>query len=136
MELHRGSGTGLHAAGRARTRPASSRWTIDSNHDFLYRPDYHDFGARRSWGRLPGARPQAGETAGMDGTMTFAEFLINHPATARHIATKLLRWFRPDPTNDADRAPSRPRTPRPEATSRRCCAWCSRATTSPTPWPS
>ncbi len=75
-------------------------WTIDGNRNFLYRADYHDFGAKTVMGVDFPARPQAGGTAGMDEAMTFAEFLINHPATARHIATKLLRWFiRPDPTN-------------------------------------
>lgn len=74
-------------------------WTIDANRNFLYRADYHDFGAKTVMGVQFPARPQAAGTAGMDEAMNFAEFLINHPATARHIATKLLRWFiRPDPT--------------------------------------
>ena len=74
-------------------------WTIDTNRNFLYRADYHDFGAKTVMGmNFPARSPSAG-TAGMDEGMNFAEFLINHPATARFVATKLLKWFlRPDPS--------------------------------------
>ncbi len=74
-------------------------WTMDSNRNFQYRADYHDFTAKTVMGQAFPARTPAGGTAGMDEAMTFAEYLIHHPATARFVSTKLLRWFiRPDPT--------------------------------------
>ena len=74
-------------------------WTIDNNRNFLYRADYHDFNAKTVMGMTFPARTPAGGTAGMDEAMNFAEYLIAHPATARFIATKLLKWFlRPDPS--------------------------------------
>jgi uncharacterized protein (DUF1800 family) len=68
-------------------------WTIDSNRNFLYRADYHDFGAKTVMGMQFPARPEAGGTAGMDEGIAVAEYLISHPATATFIATKLLKWF-------------------------------------------
>ncbi len=68
-------------------------WTIDQNRNYLYRADYHDFGAKRVMGMSFPARPESGGTAGMDEGIAFADYLINHPATARFIATKLLKWF-------------------------------------------
>jgi len=74
-------------------------WTIDNQRNFLYRPDYHDFNAKTVMGVEIPARNPAGGTAGMEEAIGIGEFLIHHPATARFIATKLLRWFlRPDPT--------------------------------------
>lgn len=74
-------------------------WTIDAQRDFFYNASYHDFGAKTVMGRTIPARGEAGGTAGMDEAIQFADFLIRHPSTARHIATKLLQWFiRPDPT--------------------------------------
>lgn len=73
-------------------------WTIDNQRRFTYRADYHDFGAKRVMGQVFPARPEAGGTAGMDEAIAFGEYLIHHPATAKFICTKLLRWFiRPDP---------------------------------------
>lgn len=74
-------------------------WTIDSQRNYLYNAGYHDFGAKTVMGRTFPARSPAGGTAGMDEALTFGDFLIHHPSTARTIATKLLKWFiRPDPT--------------------------------------
>ncbi len=74
-------------------------WTIDNQRRFTYNAGYHDFGAKRVMGQVFPARTEAGGTAGMDEAINFAEYLIHHPATARFICTKLLRWFiRPDPT--------------------------------------
>ncbi|MFN8579721.1 MAG: DUF1800 domain-containing protein [Gemmatimonadaceae bacterium] len=68
-------------------------WTIDGNRNFQYRADYHDFGAKTVMGMTFPARPEASGTAGMDEGMAFADYLVNHPSTARFIATKLLKWF-------------------------------------------
>ncbi|MGQ0647486.1 MAG: DUF1800 domain-containing protein [Gemmatimonadaceae bacterium] len=74
-------------------------WSMDSNRNFQYRAGIHDFGAKTVMGMIFAARPESGGTAGMDEGIAFAEHLIRHPATARFISTKLLKWFiRPDPT--------------------------------------
>ena len=100
MELHTVGWDGgysqadVHALARVLTG-----WTMDSNRNFQYRADYHDFGAKVVMGQNFPARPPAVGTAGMDEAMNFAEYLIRHPATAQFVSTKLLKWFiRPDPT--------------------------------------
>lgn len=100
MELHTVGWDGGYTQGdvNALARVLTG-WTMDSNRNFQYRADYHDFTAKVVMGQVFPARPPAAGTAGMDEAMNFAEFLIHHPATARFVATKLLRWFiRPDPT--------------------------------------
>ena len=100
MELHTvGVGGGYSQQDVHEFARVLTGWTIDTNRNYQYRADYHDFGAKTVMGVTFPARPPATGTAGMDEGMNFGEFLIHHPATARFIATKLLRWFiRPDPS--------------------------------------
>lgn len=100
LELHTVGVTGPYTQADVRDfARVLTGWTIDANRNFQYRADYHDFGAKTVMGMHFPARPQASGTAGMDEGIDMAEFLIRHPATARYIATKLLRWFiRPDPS--------------------------------------
>lgn len=75
-------------------------WGINTNSEFHYNANHHDFGAKQAFGLTFPARPQATSgTAGMDEGIAFGEMLIRHPNTKRFLATKLLRWFvRPNPT--------------------------------------
>jgi uncharacterized protein (DUF1800 family) len=74
-------------------------WTVDNGWNFQYRADLHDFGAKRVLGMTFPARAEAGGLAGIEEATRVVDFLLEHPNTARFIATKLLKWFvRPDPS--------------------------------------
>ncbi len=64
---------------------------------YLFRPNAHEPGPKRLLGREFGAGEEAGEAA--------LRFLAAHPATARHLATRLVRHFVADqPPPEAVRA--------------------------------
>mgnify|MGYP006273279623 CR=1 FL=1 len=62
-------------------------WTINDNHQFEYRDAWHDKGEKRVLGHVIAAG--GGKS---DGDRVL-DILIEHPSTARYIATKLARRF-------------------------------------------
>jgi uncharacterized protein (DUF1800 family) len=91
MELHTlGVEGGYTQAGVTEVARAFTGWTIDrprtSGH-FIFRPGMHDPGEKI----VLGQRIRAG--GGRDDGERVIELLTRHPATARHVATKLVRRF-------------------------------------------
>ena len=68
-------------------------WTLRNRGEFYFDPTGHDFGAKTVMGRsYPAQAPSVGAAAIAEGEQLLT-FLINHPSTARFIATKMARWM-------------------------------------------
>jgi uncharacterized protein (DUF1800 family) len=65
-------------------------WSFDNYHNFVFDPSDHDNGSKTFLG-------QTGNFNGED----IIGILAGHPATAKHLTTKLARFFVSDPPDDA-----------------------------------
>jgi uncharacterized protein (DUF1800 family) len=74
-------------------------WTFTGAGVFSFNPSRHDWGAKTVLGvTIPAGSPTLGQEGVKEGEQII-EFLLNHPNTARFIATKLLKWFvTPEPS--------------------------------------
>jgi uncharacterized protein (DUF1800 family) len=74
-------------------------WTFTGAGVFSFNPSRHDWGAKTVLGvTIPAGSPALGQEGVKEGEQII-EFLLNHPSTARFIATKLLKWFvTPEPS--------------------------------------
>jgi uncharacterized protein (DUF1800 family) len=74
-------------------------WTFTGAGDFAFNASRHDFGAKTVLGvTIPATSPGIGAEGVKEGEQML-EVLLNHPSTARFLATKLLKWFvTPEPT--------------------------------------
>jgi uncharacterized protein (DUF1800 family) len=73
-------------------------WTVDRGGNFVFQPTLHDTGDKVFLGTT--IKGQSG-TAGQQEGEQVLDILVNHPSTARFIATKLLRWMvTPTPSDE------------------------------------
>lgn len=74
-------------------------WTVQGRGTFAFDPLRHDWGAKTVLGvTIPAGSPSLG-AAGIDEGEQMLELLVNHPSTARFIATKMLKWLlTPEPS--------------------------------------
>jgi uncharacterized protein (DUF1800 family) len=74
-------------------------WTYTGAGDFSFSSSRHDFTQKTVLGvTIPASSPSSGSAAIAEGEQML-DVLINHPSTARFIATKLLKWLlTPEPT--------------------------------------
>jgi len=74
-------------------------WTLQGRGNFVFNPALHDWGAKTVMGiTIPAGSPAVGADGIREGEQIL-EYLVNHPSTARFIATKMLRWLlTPEPT--------------------------------------
>lgn len=74
-------------------------WTFTGAGVFSFSPARHDWGAKTVLGvTIPAGNASLGQEGVKEGEQII-ERLINHPATGRFLATKLLKWFvTPEPT--------------------------------------
>jgi len=74
-------------------------WTIQGRGTFVFNPAIHDWGSKVVLGvTIPAGSPSLGQDGIKEGEQML-DVLVNHPSTARFIATKMLRWLlTPDPT--------------------------------------
>jgi uncharacterized protein (DUF1800 family) len=74
-------------------------WTVQGRGTFVFDPLRHDWGAKTVLGvTIPAGSPSLG-AAGIDEGEQMLEVLVNHPSTARFIATKMLKWLlTPEPS--------------------------------------
>ena len=72
-------------------------WSVDKNSLFTFNANQHDTGNKVVMGKtITGASGAAGQQEGE----TMLDFLVNHPSTAKFIATKMLKWMvTPTPTD-------------------------------------
>ena len=75
-------------------------WTITGKGQFAFNPAIHDWGSKTVLGvTIPAGSPALG-AAGINEGEQMLDMLVNHPSTARFIATKMLRWLLdPNPTD-------------------------------------
>jgi uncharacterized protein (DUF1800 family) len=75
-------------------------WTFTGAGVFSFNPARHDWGAKTVLGvTIPAGNPSLGQEGVKEGEQII-ELLINHPATGRFLATKLLKWFvTPEPSD-------------------------------------
>jgi len=100
MELHTlGVNGGYTQDDVAEMSRVLTGWTYGSAGDFLFNSGRHDFGAKTVLGvTIPASSSSAGASAVQEGEKML-DVLINHPSTARFIATKMLKWLlTPEPT--------------------------------------
>ena len=75
-------------------------WTVQGRGNFVFVPSGnsgHDWGAKTVMGMtIPAGSPTMGQAGLTEGEQVI-EMLVNHPNTARYIATKMLQWLL-DPT--------------------------------------
>ena len=68
-------------------------WTIQGRGNFVFNPAIHDWGSKTVLGvTIPAGSPSLGQ-AGINEGEQMLDLLVNHPSTARFIATKMLRWL-------------------------------------------
>jgi uncharacterized protein (DUF1800 family) len=74
-------------------------WTVQGRGQFAFNPAIHDWGAKTVLGvTIPAGSPSQG-AAGINEGEKMLDVLVNHPSTARFIATKMLKWLLdPNPT--------------------------------------
>ncbi|HXT15982.1 MAG TPA: DUF1800 domain-containing protein [Gemmatimonadaceae bacterium] len=73
-------------------------WTVNNSGDFVFNAALHDTGDKVFLGTtIKGASGAAGQQEGEQ----VLDMLVNHPSTARFIATKLLRWMVTPSPSDA-----------------------------------
>ena len=99
LELHT---VGVHAgytqADVVHASRALSGMSVDSIGNFSYQPSYHVTGPLKVLGWR---HPNNDATQGKDVALSLISYLAHHPATARHLAAKLVRRFvSDDPARD------------------------------------
>jgi uncharacterized protein (DUF1800 family) len=68
-------------------------WTIQGRGQFVFNPSIHDWGAKTVLGvTIPAGAPSLGAEGVKEGEQML-DLLVNHPSTARFIATKMLKWL-------------------------------------------
>lgn len=74
-------------------------WTVQARGSFVFNPLIHDWGSKHVLGvTIPAGSPSLGQDGIKEGEQIL-DVLVNHPSTARFIATKMLRWLlTPDPS--------------------------------------
>jgi uncharacterized protein (DUF1800 family) len=74
-------------------------WTVQGRGSFVFNPAIHDWGSKTVLGvTIPAGSPSLGQDGIKEGEQML-DVLVNHPSTARFIATKMLRWLlTPDPS--------------------------------------
>jgi len=100
MELHTlGVDGGYTQTDVAELSRVLTGWTIQGRGNFIFNPAIHDWGSKTVLGvTIPAGSPSLGQ-AGIQEGEQMLDVLVNHPSTARFIATKMLRWLlTPDPT--------------------------------------
>jgi uncharacterized protein (DUF1800 family) len=100
MELHTiGVDGGYTQADVEQLARVFTGWTISGAGTFFFNASRHDFGAKTVLGVQIPATPTSTGAAGVNEGEMMLDVLINHPSTARYLATKLLKWFiTPEPT--------------------------------------
>jgi uncharacterized protein (DUF1800 family) len=100
MELHTlGVDGGYTQTDVAELSRVLTGWTIQGRGNFIFNPAIHDWGSKKVLGvTIPAGSPSLGQEGIKEGEQML-DVLVNHPSTARFIATKMLRWLlTPDPT--------------------------------------
>jgi uncharacterized protein (DUF1800 family) len=100
MELHTlGVDGGYSQNDVAELSRVLTGWTIQGRGNFLFNPAIHDWGSKSVLGvTIPAGSPSLGQEGVKEGEMII-DLLLNHPSTARFIATKMLKWLlTPTPT--------------------------------------
>jgi uncharacterized protein (DUF1800 family) len=94
MELHTlGVDGGYTQTDVAELARVLTGWTIQGQGQFYFNPLIHDWGAKTVLGvTIPAGSPSLGQ-AGMSEGEQMLNVLVNHPSTARFIATKMLKWL-------------------------------------------
>jgi uncharacterized protein (DUF1800 family) len=101
MELHTlGVDGGYTQTDVAELSRVLTGWTIQGRGEFIFNPAIHDWGSKTVLGvTIPAGSPSLGQDGIKEGEQML-DLLVNHPSTARFIATKMLRWLlTPDPTD-------------------------------------
>jgi uncharacterized protein (DUF1800 family) len=95
LELHTmGVDGGYTQQDVAELSRALTGWSIQGRAgSFYFNPALHDFGEKTILGKRIAAMPTSAGAAGIQDGETVLEWLIDHPSTARFIATKMLRWL-------------------------------------------
>jgi uncharacterized protein (DUF1800 family) len=101
MELHTlGVDGGYSQQDVAELSRVLTGWTIQGRGNFLFNPNIHDWGAKTVLGvTIPAGSPSLGQDGVKEGE-TIIDVLLNHPSTAKFIATKMLKWLlTPNPSD-------------------------------------
>jgi uncharacterized protein (DUF1800 family) len=101
MELHTlGVDGGYTQTDVAELSRVLTGWTVQGRGNFIFNPAIHDWGSKKVLGvTIPAGSPSLGQDGIKEGEQML-DVLVNHPSTARFIATKMLRWLlTPDPTD-------------------------------------
>jgi uncharacterized protein (DUF1800 family) len=76
-------------------------WTIQGRGVFTFNPAIHDWTAKTVMGvTIPAGAPSLG-AAGINEGEQMLDMLVNHPSTAKFIATKMLKWLLDPNPSDA-----------------------------------
>jgi len=100
MELHTlGVDGGYTQTDVAELSRVLTGWTVQGRGNFVFNPAIHDWGSKTVLGvTIPAGSPSLGQDGIKEGEQML-DVLVNHPSTARFIATKMLRWLlTPDPS--------------------------------------
>jgi uncharacterized protein (DUF1800 family) len=100
MELHTlGVDGGYTQTDVAELSRVLTGWGVQGRGNFVFNPAIHDWGSKTVLGvTIPAGSPSLGQDGIKEGEQML-DLLVNHPSTARFIATKMLRWLlTPDPT--------------------------------------
>jgi uncharacterized protein (DUF1800 family) len=94
MELHTlGVDGGYTQTDVAELSRVLTGWTFTGKGQFTFNPAVHDWGAKTLLGvTIPAGAPSLG-AAGINEGEQMLDLLVNHPSTARFIATKMLKWL-------------------------------------------
>jgi uncharacterized protein (DUF1800 family) len=94
MELHTmGVDGGYSQDDVAELSRVLTGWTVQGRGNFVFNPQIHDFGAKTVLGvSVPATSSTIGQEGVKEGEMII-DVLLNHPSTARFIATKMLQWL-------------------------------------------
>ncbi|MGQ0766882.1 MAG: DUF1800 domain-containing protein [Gemmatimonadota bacterium] len=94
MELHTvGVGGGYTQGDVRELARCFTGWTLSGRGNFAFDPNGHDFGAKTVMGQSIAAMPQSAGMQGKSDADFMIDYLIRHPATARFVGKKMLRWL-------------------------------------------
>ncbi|MDB4883418.1 MAG: hypothetical protein JWL95_2184 [Gemmatimonadetes bacterium] len=94
MELHTlGVDGGYSQNDVAELSRVLTGWTIRGKGEFYFDPNIHDWKSKSVLGvTIPAGSPALGQEGIKEGEMML-DVLVNHPSTAKFIATKMLKWL-------------------------------------------
>jgi uncharacterized protein (DUF1800 family) len=94
MELHTlGVDGGYTQTDVAELSRVLTGWTYTGRGTFVFNPAIHDWNAKTVLGvTIPAGSPSLGQ-AGINEGEQMLDLLVNHPSTAKFIATKMLMWL-------------------------------------------